>query len=576
VASDAGDQQPVSASTRNMVAGMKSGLRRLRASLGSVLAVFGNRDLARLVIGWAGMSFATWAYAIALGVYAFEQGGTTAVGIAAAVRLLPGALASPFAGLLGDRYPRRLVLVSSALLSGLAIALSAGAVAEGAPAWMVYALAGLFTVASTPYVPAEGALLPLVSRTPQELSAANVTRSQMDNQGFLAGSLAAGALLALASPAAAFAAAAVAGVLTAAVLATLSRDERPYYEIDEHASGVLHQTALGLRALLADPKLRLVGIVLSGLFFIEGVADVMIVVIALDLLEIGEGSVGWLNAAWGVGALLAGAGLAMLLDRDNLVAGLAVGCLITGTALALPGAWPATPAAYLSFLLIGFGYTFVEVVARTLLQRLGSDETLARVIGILETSRLAATALGAIVAPAAVALLGVRGALLVLGALLPFVALLRWRALRNFEIGAPVSERHYSLLRGSSIFAPLPIDTIEGVSRNLVELEVEAGEEMITQGDHGDRFYLIDVGEVEVIEDGIFKRHQTGGECFGEIALLRDVPRTATVRATRETRLLALDREHFIETVTGHMRSLQSAEAVAADWLAGGIQQSRD
>ncbi|MDP9189833.1 MAG: cyclic nucleotide-binding domain-containing protein, partial [Actinomycetota bacterium] len=289
----------------------------------------------------------------------------------------------------------------------------------------------------------------------------------------------------------------------------------------------------------------------------------------LDLLGIGEGSVGWLNASWGVGALFAGAALAVLLDRGNLAAGLAVGCLITGAAIALPGAWPVAVAAYVSFLLIGVGYTFVEVAARTLLQRLGSDETLARVIGFLETSRLAATALGSITAPVLVALLGIRGALLAFGTLLPVLALLRWRALRSFEIGAPVSERHYNLLRGSSIFAPLPVDTIEGVSRSLFEIEVEAGREVITQGDHGDRFYLINEGEVEVIKDGVFEHNQSGGECFGEIALLRDLPRTATVRATRATSLLALDREHFIGTVTGHLRSHQNAEAVAGGWLAG-------
>ena len=111
---------------------------------------------------------------------------------------------------------------------------------------------------------------------------------------------------------------------------------------------------------------------------------------------------------------------------------------------------------------MGFGYTFVEVAARTLLQRLGSDETLARVTGFLETSRLAAMALGAIVAPVLVALFGIRGALLALGAVLPLLALLRWRALRAFDIGAAVSERNFSLLRGTPIFAPCPLTLLRG------------------------------------------------------------------------------------------------------------------
>src|SRR5918994_5287749 len=316
--------------------GLRSGMRQLRSSLRSLAAVFGNLDLARLMIGWAGMTVTTWVFALALGVYAFEVGGATAVGIAALVRLLPGALASPVAGLLGDRHSRRVVLMVSALLSGLAIALATAAAAVAAPAWVVYALAGVFTVASTPYVPAEGALLPLVARSPQELAAANVARNQMDNLGFLLASLTAGTLLALASPGAAFVAAAAAGVLTAGILASLGRDERPSYDDESGPSGVLDETTVGLKAVMAESNLRLVGITLTLLVFVEGAADVMVVLVALDLLEIGEGSVGWISATWAVGALFAGAGLAVLLDRGNLAAGLAARPLLVGAGVPPP------------------------------------------------------------------------------------------------------------------------------------------------------------------------------------------------------------------------------------------------
>ena len=217
-------------------------------------------------------------------------------------------------------------------------------------------------------------------------------------------------------------------------------------------SGILDETAVGLKALMAAPNLRLVGITLTLLVFVEGAADVMVVLVALDLLEIGEGSAGWISATWAVGALFAGAGLAVLLDRGNLAAGLAAGSLLVGAGLALPGVWPVVLAAYLWYFLMGFGYTFVEV-ARGRCSSGSARMTLARVIGFLETSRLAAMAVGAIVAPVLVALFGIRGALLALGAVLPLLALLRWRALRAFEIGAAVSERNFSLLRGTPIFA---------------------------------------------------------------------------------------------------------------------------
>ncbi len=551
-------------------------LRQLRASLGSLGAVFGNPDLARLVLGWTGTTFATWAFAIALGVYAFNEGGPTAVGVAAVVRVLPGALASPFAGLLGDRHSRRLVLVVSSALSGVAIAAAATAVAIGAPNWAVYAIAGIFTVASTAYVPAEGALLPQVARTPQELSVANVARNQGDSMGFLLASLAAGALLTLTSPQAAFALAALVALLVAALLATLPPDERPVYEdVAGDAAGIVEESAAGLRALLADRRMRIVGVVFTALFFIEAAGDVMSVITVLELLGIGEGSVGWINAVWATGALVAGAVLAVLHDRGHLAAGLTIGCLILGGGFALPGAWPVVAAAFASYFLLGFGFAFVEVAVRTLLQRIGSDETLARVIGFLETSRLTAYAAGSIAAPALVALLGVRGALLVLGSLLPVLVLLRWRALREFEIGAPVSERDFGLLRESAIFAPLSVDSLEGLCRGVVEVDADPGQELVTQGEPGERFYLIATGEVEVIEDGIFKRRMGPGSGFGEIALLREVPRTATVRATRATHLIAIDSGSFLDAVTGHLRSRQSAHAVARRWLGGSGQDGR-
>lgn len=538
-------------------------------SLRAVTSVFANPQMRRLQLSWAASSFAIWSFAIALGVYAFGAGGAAAVGVAGLVRLLPGALASPFAGVLGDRHSRRATLVASALCASAVLGCSALAVALDAPAATVFVLAGLFTVASSPYAPAEGALFPLVARTPQELAAANVAHTAMDNLGFLAGAVLTGVLLAITTVEVAFGVAAVASLAAAVLLATLSHDRRPVYADEVEARGVLRETARGARSLLAEPDLRLVGAILTLLVFFEGAADVLVVVLALDLLGLGAGSVGFLNAAWGVGALLGGAAVAILLDRGRLPAGLVAGSLIAGAAMALSGMWLLAAVAYLAWAGVGAGYTLVECVARTLSQRLGSDETLARALGFLETSRLLAMALGSIAAPALVALLGGRGALIALGAVLPAFAILRWAALRAVEIGAPVDERRYALLRDDSIFAPLPVDRVERLSRELEPIDVPPGGEIITQGDHGNRFYVIEAGEVAVFADGVFQCHESAGQSFGEIALIRDVPRSATVRATCPTRLLALDRDQFIAAVTGHRRSHEAARTVAHRRLTG-------
>ena len=538
-------------------------LRRLRTSLGAVAAAFDNPDMRRLQIAWAGTSFALWSFAIALGVYAFEVSGATAVGIAALVRLLPGAIASPFAGLVGDRYSRKSVLLASTAVGGIVLATAAALTAADAPPGVVFALAGLFMVVTSPYVPAEGALLPLVARTPQELSAANVAHSAMDNAGFLAGSLAAGGLLAATSPELVFAVAAATTGVTLFLVARVGRDERPDYASEIDLSSALRHTALGMRALAEDDGLRLLAAALTLLAFFEGAADVLVVIVALDLLELGSGSVGYLNAAWGIGALAGGAVLAVLLDRGQLAAGLAMGSLVVGVATALPAAWAVPAMAFLAWLGIGLGYTFVEVAARTLMQRLSSDETMSRILALTETGHLGAAAVGSIVAPAAVALFGIRGAVLALAVLLPAFAVVRWAALRRFESGAPVAERQYSLLRANPIFEPLPVATLERLSHDAVARDVVAGEEIITQGGPGERFFVIDEGEVEVFEDGVLRRTEGAGESFGEIALLRDVPRTATVRAVRPTRLWTLEREQFIVAVTGHARSHEAGHAVA-------------
>ncbi len=532
------------------------------ASVRALGEVFRNPDLGRLQLAWAGVSFATWTFVITLGVYAFDAAGAAAVGIAGLVRLLPGALASPFSGLLGDRYSRRVVLVWSAATMAGVLGGASLAVAAGAPTWSVFALAGLFTVAASPYVPAEAALMPQLARTPQELSAANVTHSVMDNLGFLGGSILAGVLLAVSSVQGVFALAALAAAASCIAILLTRADSRPRYVDDVAARSLARQATAGLRAMVADPALRLLGTSLTLLVFVEGAADVLIVIIALDLLELGNSSVGYMNAAWGVGALLAGAGLAVLIDRGRLVEGLVVGSLLTGAMLALPGVSPVVVVAYAAWVGVGVGYTLVEVAANTLLQRLGDDEVLGRVRGSLETVRLAAMALGAIAVTVLVELLGIRAAVLVIASILPFFALLRWGRLRSFEVGAPVEERHFSLLRADPIFAPLPLATLERLTHDLIELRADAGQEVITQGGVGDRFYLIEAGRVEVFENQVHRRFQTTGESFGEIALLRGEPRTATVRTTEPTRLLALDADHFIDAVAGHGRSSQAADGV--------------
>lgn len=547
---------------------MQSAARKLKISLHALMIDLENRDLGLLGVARIGIAFANWSFAIALGVYGFEAHGVVGVGLVALIRLLPGAIASPFCGLLADRFSRRNLLVLSSAAMTLVLAAAAFAASQDASAEVVFVFPALFAVALATYMPAEAALFPVYARTPQELSASNVNHVAMENAGFIVAAVASGFLLTATSPGTVFAVAAVATAVVALILLAVKRDRRPEYEDEEDVSGVLREAARGGRALRENPGLRLASLTLVVLLLFEGLADVILVTLALHLLHLEEGSVGFLNAAWGIGALVGGASLALLLDRGQLVVAIAGDSLLIGAATLLPGVWPEEVTSYIGWFGIGVGFTFVEVAAKTLMHRLGDDETMGRLTGSLESGRLAAQALGSILAIALVELLHPDGALIVVGLAMPIFVFISWTRLRSFEIGAPVAEEQYQLLRGNSIFAPLPIATVERLSHDLIPVDAPAGEDVIVQGDIGDRFYLIEAGQVEVFEHGEFRRNEGPGESFGEIALLHDVPRTATVRTTVDTRLLALDREQFLLAVTGHRRSQQRARSVSEErWI---------
>jgi MFS family permease len=552
--------------------------RTMKRAIGKVAMVaralvtdFDSPVRARLALGKVLTSFAAWSFAIGLAVYGFEAHGIVGVGIVALIRYLPGAVVAPLAGVLIDRRSRRDVLVASAVGMALVLIGATAAAALGAPTAVVFIFPGLYAIASAAYVPAESSMSPMLAQTPQQLSAGNVNDAVMENSGSFLGAIGAGFLLTATSPAFVFGVCAGASVIVVALLIGVPRDRRPaYLGQPGELSGAAREIAVGLRTLAAHPALRLAWMTTAALLLFEGFAEVIVVSLALHVLELPAGNVGFLQATWELGAVAGGAGLVLLLDRGRLVIAIAGGSLLIGVAAVVPGLVPHPFDAYAGWFAIGIGFVFVEVAAKTLTQRLGDDETMGRLLTLLQSGRLAAMALGALCAVVLDGLLGTRGALIALGALMPVFVLLCWTRLRAYEVGAPVAAGPYKLLRHNSIFEPLPMATVERLSHDLTPIDFEGGVEVIVQGEVGDRFYLIESGQVEVFEHGVFRRHEGPGESFGEIALLHDVPRTATVRTTEPTRLLQLEREQFLFAVTGHRRSTQVAHTVVTDRWDGG------
>jgi Cyclic nucleotide-binding domain len=297
----------------------------------------------------------------------------------------------------------------------------------------------------------------------------------------------------------------------------------------------------------------------------RGAADVLVVLVAIELLDLGNSGVGWLNSAWAVGGIVGGAAAISLLARGRLAAGLAGGCLFVGVPLVLVAWVPEVPVAVAALLTLGVGYSLIETANLTLLQRLTSDDVLGRAFVVLESSYWLTTGLGAITAPLIVNLLGVRGALVAFGCSLPVIAARRWARLARLEAGAAIPERAFALLRHVPLFAPLSIAALENLSRRLAEVPVPAGEAVVREGEPGDRFYMIAAGEFDVTCTRGEFRPLCDGDVFGEIALLRDVPRTATVTARTDAVVFALDRDAFLTAVNGHRYCAREVDTLAAE-----------
>jgi MFS family permease len=524
--------------------------------------VFRNPSLRRIELAWAASIIGTWAYGIAVVVFAYEQGGATAVGVVGLARWLAAAVASPFAAILGDRYDRRWVMVASDLARAGLIAGAAVAVFASAPAIVVYVIAGLVGVAATAFRPAEAALIPSLARTAEELTAANVAASTIESVGIFAGPAIGGLLLAAAGPGTVFLVTAGA-LLWSAFLISGVRTVAQATEAREHeAVGVVDELLAGFRTIAGERRLRLLVGLFSAQTFVDGMLNVLIVVIALKLLDTGNAGVGFLNSALGIGGLLGALAAAALIGRGRQATDFGLGIFVWGVPIALVAVWPNQVFVLVLLVVVGIGNTIVDVSGMTLLQRAAPDEVLARVFGVLESLMLLSIGLGALVAPLLLNWLGTRGALIVAGSLLPLAVIPAWPGLNAIDRAGKVPAEQLDLLSANPIFAPLPASTLEQLADALEEVRASASDEIVRQGDAGDRFYLIKDGTLDVVIDEKLVQSLGPGDSFGEIALLRDVPRTATVRARSDGVLYALDRRDFLAAVTGFGPSLSAAESV--------------
>jgi MFS family permease len=536
-------------------------------ALAGLVAVLRNENLRRLELAWGAAITAEWAHFVALGVFAYDAGGPVAVGIAGLVRMLPAALVAPFAASFGDRFRRERFLVAIALVGAAALAASAVVflVSENAPA--IFALAAVVGLAATLVRPAQQALLPSLARTPEELIGSNGASSTVESLGTLVGPLLAGVLVAGADAGVVFAVGAGALLVSALFFARVRVEGR--LQAAEVPSERAYRLLLaGLAFVARAPTPRMVVGLVGAQAFVRGCLNVLIVVTAFEVLDANAAAVGYMTAALGIGGLLGALG-AFALEGRRLAVAFGVSLVFWGVPIVLmaPASFLAT--ALLLLAVVGAANSIEDVAAFTLLQRIVPDDVLTRVLGVLWGLAMGGVALGSIVAPAVVKLAGPRAALVAVGAILPVLTILAWRRLVEVDKTTPGPTAELAVIDSVEMLTPLSLAAKEHLATALVPLSVPAGDVVIRAGERGDRFYIVADGELEIVGDGLHRTAERGDH-FGEIALLRDTPRTATVRAVVDSKLYALERDDFLAAVTGHSDVRVAGEAIADERLARG------
>jgi MFS family permease len=536
--------------------------RHVGVAVRAFLAVLGNPGLRGLQLAWGGWVTVDWAYTVAISVFAFSRSGAAGVGLVTLIRLLPAAATAPFTAGLGDRFPRRLLLAVEEMVIGLVLATTAIVTMVRGPDLIVYALAVVLAIVSAPFRAFQGALLPTLAQTPDELTASNLVGSTVEAAATLIGPAVAGILLGLASPTAVFwvtsavslgAAISVLGIPRAAPVRWRGRQRKFRDEM-----------VAGFTALAREPDVRLLVSLFSSQTIVRGALNVLLVVLAIDGLRLGNPGVGWLFAALGVGGLVGSALAVRLVGQRRMATWFGIGLTLWGLPLLILAVGPALPIAIALLAIVGVGNTIEDVAGFSILQRIAPDRTMARILGVFEALIRITAGLGAVITGYLVAAVGPRLSFLLAGAVLPLLVTVAWRQLRRLDTVGAIPAERLAILRQSPLFAPLSVIALERVARRLQPEEVAAGVDIMREGDRGDQFYLIESGELEAVHGATVVNRLKAGDHFGEIALLRGTTRSATVRAVTPSRLLRLESGDFLAAVTQHSTSSDRLESVVA------------
>lgn len=539
----------------------------MTASVAALRTATGDPDLRRLLVAWFAVMAGKWALLVTTLVLAYEVGGAATVGMLGIARFLTPALLAPLAGLPTARWSPEHVLRAANATRALAVGLILGVVVADLPVEVLYLATALEAGVGAFTRPLHMALLPALARTPAQLVAANVSSAGAEALGTFIGPAIAGLLLVTVGPPGVIVA--VLAIYALGVLAILRLHVPAVGRSSGDAAAVVDQIFAGIRALARYPGPRFVVVDFGIQTFVRGLLTVLVVVASIELLGMGEAGVGSLNAAMGLGGLVGALVAVVLAGHARLTEPFVLSLAAWGAPIALIGIWPQPGVALAALAAVGVANALLDVAGFTLLQRTTPNASRVAVFGLVDSVANGGVAVGGIMAPVLVASLGVRETLILTGVMLPVAAVASWPLLRRVDEGGPAGARRLELVRADPLFAPLSLATCEHLAACLTPRSFEAGTLLMRQGDPGDEYLLIERGCVEVEQDGRRLRTLGPGSGVGEIALLQDIPRTATVRAVEPVEAFALDRAAFLEAITGHRVAYRHATASARRLLDG-------
>lgn len=542
---------------------------------GTRRSALGNGALVRLAIANLLATIAQWALFIGALVYAFDHGGAHTAGLASVCLLVPTAIVAPAAGAAAQRWhPYQVRLVAFAVQT---LAFAGGAIAGFAEA-PVLVVIGCCTIAAAGFTflnPACAVLLPGIVRSARELTVANVWVSSCDSVSMLGGSLVATALLGLQGPALVLAGcAALAGVSTITTLSN-SRAESPLTRYNDavEPTGAVRLVLNSIKGLRERPGVASVLAITASQYLLVGSFDLIVVVLASQALALGTSGPGLLAASVGVGALISALVSTYLVRRDRLSTLLIAAVAGVAAASALLGSEPTLTLALVLLPVAGFSGSLLNLTGRMMLQRATPPHATAGIFAAIELFSGIGMVVGSIGTQILIAVGSVETALIGLGIYFAILLVFNWRSLRIADKSADIPVVAISLLRRIPAFSPLPPIALEAVARMATEVTVAAGEVVMTEGEQGDHYYAVADGSFDIVSGGTYIKTAERGAGFGEIALLANVPRTATITASRPGSLLAIHRVPFLIAVTG---SDSSHQAALAEIRAMGLDIERD